>query len=78
MPLLAALACVGSVLGNMTLFLAARKGGEAFLEKEGQAFLERVDEWLSRHEAPPADGGSKTRSLRVGAGVYGIQDEPKP
>ncbi len=32
-PLLAALACVGSVLGNMTLFLAARKGGEAFLEK---------------------------------------------
>ena len=50
----------------------------AFLEKEGQAFLERVDEWLSRHEAPPADGGTKSRTLRVGAGVYGIHDERKP
>ena len=50
----------------------------AFLEKEGQAFLERVDAWLSRHEAPPADSGAKTRTLRVGAGVYGIHDEQKP
>jgi hypothetical protein len=50
----------------------------AFLEKEGQAFLERVDEWLSRHEAPPSDGPPKTRKLRIGAGVYGIEDEPRP
>jgi len=50
----------------------------AYLEEEGQAFLERVDEWLSRHEAPPADGGTKARTLRVGAGVYGIHDEQKP
>jgi hypothetical protein len=48
-----------------------------FLETEGQAFLERVDEWLSRHEKPPADDGKKTRSIRVGAGVYGIEDERK-
>jgi len=48
-----------------------------FLETEGQAFLERVDEWLSRHEKPPADDGKKTRSVRVGVGVYGIEDERK-
>ena len=48
-----------------------------FLEAEGQAFLERIDEWLSRHEKPPADDGTKTRSVRVGVGVYGIQDERK-
>ncbi|MEQ1800769.1 MAG: DUF6502 family protein [Gammaproteobacteria bacterium] len=49
-----------------------------FLEKEGQAFLERIDEWLSRHEAPPPDATGKSRTLRIGVGVYGIQDEQKP
>jgi hypothetical protein len=48
-----------------------------FLEAEGQAFLERIDEWLSRHEKPPADDGKKTRYVRVGVGVYGIEDERK-
>jgi hypothetical protein len=44
-----------------------------FMELEGQAFLERVDDWLTRHEAP-AD--SQERALvRLGAGVYQIQDE---
>ena len=46
----------------------------AFLEQEGQAFLEHIDEWLTRHEAPIGDDGKKTQSARVGAGVYGIQD----
>jgi hypothetical protein len=49
----------------------------AYLEQEGQAFLERVDEWLSRHEAA-AESPPKTRTLRIGAGVYGIHDEQKP
>lgn len=49
-----------------------------FLEQEGQAFLERIDEWLSRHEAPPPGDGAAPRTVRVGAGVYGIQDENKP
>jgi hypothetical protein len=49
-----------------------------FLEQEGQAFLERIDEWLSRHEAPPPGNGPAPRTVRVGAGVYGIQDENKP
>lgn len=44
-----------------------------FMERESQAFLERVDDWLTQHEAP-AD--SQERALiRLGAGVYQVQDE---
>ena len=50
----------------------------SFLDQEGQAFLERIDDWLSRHEPPPPGDGPAQRSIRVGAGVYGIQDENKP
>ena len=46
-----------------------------FIEIEGQAFLERVDDWLTRHEAP-ADSQERTL-IRLGAGVYQIQDETK-
>ena len=42
-----------------------------FLNREGQAFLERVDDWLTRHEAGPE---TTEESLRLGAGVYHIQD----
>jgi hypothetical protein len=45
----------------------------AFMEREGQAFLERCDEWLSAHEARPA-AGATTATLRLGAGVYLIQE----
>lgn len=48
---------------------------QAFMEREGQAFLERVDDWLTRHEAPP---DSQERAVvRLGAGVYQIQDDFK-
>ena len=63
---------------NTRIRAADARRFQAFLEAEGQAFLERIDEWLSRHERPPADDGTRTRSIRVGAGVYGIQDERKP
>jgi len=43
-----------------------------FLEAEGQAFLERVDVWLAEHEAKP--GGSRQNPIRLGVGVYHIQD----
>ena len=43
----------------------------AFLEREAEGFLERVDEWLSAHEVDPADRAAV--ALRVGAGVYAIQ-----
>lgn len=44
----------------------------AFLEAEGQAFLERVDDWLTDHERPADPDGRKT--FRLGVGVYQIQD----
>ncbi len=40
-----------------------------FLNREGQAFLERVDDWLAKHEAAAGEEG-----IRLGAGVYHIQD----
>jgi len=43
----------------------------AFMEREGQAFLERCDEWLSAHEAQ-ADEHAAT--LRLGVGVFAIQE----
>jgi hypothetical protein len=46
---------------------------QKFLEHEGQAFLERVDAWLTEHEAR---AGTKhdAESVRLGAGLYHIQD----
>jgi Family of unknown function (DUF6502) len=45
-----------------------------FLDREGQAFLERVDAWLTAHEVQEdaAEGG--VQSIRLGAGTYHIQD----
>jgi Family of unknown function (DUF6502) len=49
-----------------------------FIEREGQAFLERVDAWLSKHEQ--AEDGD-TPVVRLGLGTYWIEDriiERKP
>lgn len=54
---------------------AESKAFRAFLEREGQAFLERVDEWLAVHEASPSEQ-KKYRLRRFGIGIYQIQDEP--
>ena len=43
----------------------------AFLEQEGQAFLERVDDWLTRHRAAPAAG----IKVRLGVGLFMIQGD---
>ena len=47
-----------------------------FLDREGQAFLERVDAWLTAHEARPneSDPASASEHIRLGAGVYHLQD----
>ncbi len=46
-----------------------------FLDQEGQAFLERVDAWLTAHQATPEQKPtSSTEVTRLGAGVYYIQD----
>lgn len=48
---------------------------EVFVAAEGQALLERVDEWLLAHAAhAPAEGGSGTRTVRAGLGMYLIRD----
>jgi hypothetical protein len=44
---------------------------EAFLNAEGQAFLERIDDWLAAHQADTSvDDGPPP--LRLGVGVYQI------
>jgi hypothetical protein len=45
-----------------------------FLDQEGQAFLERVDAWLTAHQLAETARGAATRTLRLGAGVYHVQD----
>jgi hypothetical protein len=47
----------------------------AFLESEGQAFLERVDAWLESHRA--AAQSSDSDAIRLGVGVFHIQDVRK-
>ena len=46
---------------------------QEFLEAEGQAFLERVDDWLAAHQVA-ADEPSDGRRMRLGVGVYHIGD----
>jgi hypothetical protein len=45
-----------------------------FLDQEGQAFLERVDAWLTAHEASDSGSAPSAVPIRLGAGVYHIQD----
>jgi hypothetical protein len=48
----------------------------AFLEAEGQAFLERVDAWLTAHRLTDQDE-VRPAAIRLGVGVYHIQDAPR-
>lgn len=41
------------------------------LEKEGQAFLERIDDWLDAHQAREED---EQDGIRLGVGIYHIED----
>ncbi len=45
-----------------------------FVRAESQVFLERVDAWLSAHEADDQTPASQV--LRTGIGIYWIQNEP--
>lgn len=44
-----------------------------FLNEEGQAFLERLDAWLTAHEVQEGDETARG-TIRLGAGIYHIQD----
>ncbi len=54
---------------NDSVDVAAMPEFEAFVEKNGQEFLERVDKWLTEHEAKPTAGGARKRA-RLGLGVF--------
>ena len=45
-----------------------------FLEQEGQAFLERVDAWLTDHQARNGEPDKTRAPIRLGAGLYHIGD----
>ncbi len=62
---------------NTRIRTADARRFRAFLEHEGQAFLERIDEWLSKNEVPTAEDASQQRCRRIGVGVFGIQDDDK-
>ena len=46
---------------------------QTFLADEGQAFLERVDDWLTQHEQTDSESPDAKR-IRLGAGLYHIQN----
>lgn len=45
-----------------------------FVEEEGQAFLEKVDEWLTEHQVSEVEA-SQAQRVRLGVGLFTIQDE---
>lgn len=48
-----------------------------FVEQEGQAFLEKVDAWLSAHEQQSQDtADEKIQTIRLGVGTYLIATPP--
>lgn len=56
---------------NISMPAAALPDFRRFIETNGQEFLERVDAWLTEHEAPPDRDVDR---CRLGIGVYWIQD----
>ena len=54
---------------NTRMPASAVKPFQAFLEQEGQAFLERVDAWLTEHESAADEEGD---TVRLGLGAYFI------
>jgi len=47
----------------------------ALLQEEGQKFLEKLDGWLSmKEQAEGRRTGHPPRAVRVGAGIYYLQD----
>ena len=59
---------------NLNVAANALPAFKEYLEKEGQAFLDRIDDWLSAHAVTADD--PDTKKIRLGAGVYQFQDKP--
>lgn len=58
---------------NVRVRATAVRAFREYLDKEGQSFLERADEWLSAHEAPEPTASRRARTVRLGVGVYHIE-----
>jgi hypothetical protein len=48
---------------------------EAFVEKNGQEFLERMDKWLTEHRSAAGVRRGARRQMRLGLGVFLIADD---
>jgi hypothetical protein len=59
---------------NDRMPLTVRPAFREFLEREGQAFLERVDAWLTENEAKDGAKDESAPTTRMGVGVYHIDD----
>jgi hypothetical protein len=44
------------------------------VQKEAQGFLERIDKWLTAHETKPGNNPTGSQAIRLGVGLYQIQD----
>jgi hypothetical protein len=56
---------------NARIARGARRKFRDYIESRGMAFLEDIDRWLSHHESTDP----KEKSVRLGIGVYQIQDD---
>ena len=59
---------------NDRIPLAAGPAFREFIEREGQAFLERVDAWLTANELKHGERQADVPTTRMGAGLYHIED----
>jgi hypothetical protein len=59
---------------NDRIAVSALPEFRAFIGMEAQAFLERVDEWLTAHQVETNQTEASTAVTRMGLGVYQIQD----
>src|SRR5215467_6343645 len=62
---------------SLTIERRALPEFETFLAAEGQAFLERIDDWLAAHQADNS-GKDSPPTLRLGVGVYQILSDVRP
>ena len=59
---------------NNRIPVSAAPAFREFLEREGQAFLERADAWLDENAAKDGDTDATEPTTRMGVGVYHIDD----
>lgn len=59
---------------NDRLPLSAVPEFAKLLEKEGQAFLEHIDQWLSMQQTRSGGSRGPEETVRLGVGLYQIQD----